>query len=665
MKIRPNRSLPPTLAAVSRLPFTRLFPCSRFVRVPAVLAALCLAPAAGLAQTGTCTITQQPADQTVCADIGGANQFTLTASISDASTWVLWQLPFAGGARVAIDSSDKSVTTATETLYAYSTNQSGFYYFEFSRPVFPQCVTDTRSAKVQVLPAGPQSQSSPVSQTVCQGDTATLAATATSDSTGVTYFWTKNGGTMSDTSRITGTSGTGLTATLTITNVHDSDAASYAVSWSTANCGMTSQSQPASLTVDDALVVDTQPADTISCVGGTVALSCHASYTEHPPGSSLEPSYQWQKQAGNGNWSNRAGATNSLLTIGPLAAGDAGYYRCKLTSPACGVAYSDSAQVILGAPGIVTQPTSVAACPGSAATFSIVANNTNASTTYQWFKAVNGTFKNPGGTNVSGKLTSTLTISNVGSTDATNYICTLNNPADVGGCNNSTDSVVVTLTVSPDPPTIVSNPAAVTVPAGGTAMFTVVASSSDLTYQWRNGNNVLINDGVLANGTVVSGATTPTLVLSSINPADVAHFYHAVVGNECGSATSSASALTVNGCPFISMPPSDVLICSGTPTNFSLTALGTPPPTYQWRLNGTNVPGATNATIEFDSPGAGDVGTYDCLLSNCLRFCGQRSGDPDPERRGHHPTAEPVVRLRRSQPSSRDSTSPPQTAWRR
>jgi hypothetical protein len=87
---------------------------------------------------------------------------------------------------------------------------------------------------------------------------------------------------------------------------------------------------------------------------------------------------------------------------------------------------------------------------------------------------------------------------------------------------------------SPVPPSISSQPANLTVPAGQTATFSVGASgSAPLSYQWqRNGTNI--------PGATAAAYTTPAAAL-----ADSGSQFQVIVGNAAGSLTSRAATLTV------------------------------------------------------------------------------------------------------------------------
>ena len=100
-------------------------------------------------------------------------------------------------------------------------------------------------------------------------------------------------------------------------------------------------------------------------------------------------------------------------------------------------------------------------------------------------------------------------------------------------------SVSVTVSVSDIdvPPTIASQPAALSVVAGSEAVFAVVARGTEaLSYQWRR------------NGVAINGANAPVLKLAQVTPAD-ATGYSVLVSNPAGSVVSDAALLTVSDGP--------------------------------------------------------------------------------------------------------------------
>jgi WD40 repeat protein len=148
--------------------------------------------------------------------------------------------------------------------------------------------------------------------------------------------------------------------------------------------------------------------------------------------------------------------------------------------------------------------------------------------------------------------------------------------------------VVPAATSAPD---ITTQPSPVTVYAGSTAAFTVVASGPQtLAYQWRRGGTNLVDQGNIS-GSTSAGSTTSTLTLTNVTFADVYTNYDVVVTNNYGAITSIVASLTV-------LTPADAVSSQVV----ALGALGF------WEFNETNDP-ALGGAAACDYVG-GFNGTY-------------------------------------------------------
>ncbi len=74
--------------------------------------------------------------------------------------------------------------------------------------------------------------------------------------------------------------------------------------------------------------------------------------------------------------------------------------------------------------------------------------------------------------------------------------------------------------------------------------------------------------------------------------------YAVVVTNVAGAETSAVAVLTVWVPPAIVTQPQSTTNVVGTTANFSVTASGTAPLSYQWQFNGTNIGGATSSSSD-------------------------------------------------------------------
>jgi hypothetical protein len=148
---------------------------------------------------------------------------------------------------------------------------------------------------------------------------------------------------------------------------------------------------------------------------------------------------------------------------------------------------------------------------------------------YQWRKG-QANLSDQG--NISGALTSSLTISNVGQSDLGSYSVVVSNDG------NSVTSAVVTLTLT-QAPQITSQQQNATCLAGTTVFFNVAASgTAPLYYQWTK------NSVGLADGGNISGATTARLTIASASHSDEGT-YSVVVTNAAGSVASANVQLTL------------------------------------------------------------------------------------------------------------------------
>lgn len=242
------------------------------------------------------------------------------------------------------------------------------------------------------------------------------------------------------------------------------------------------------------------------------------------------------------------------------------------------------------APTITNQPASQTVTAGANVSFTVAAAGT-APFAYQWRK---------GGVNLTGATSATLALGSVTASSAGQYSVVVSNSA------GSVSSATATLTVNAPTtaPTITTHPAAQTVTVGSRVTFSVVASgSAPFSYVWRR------------NGVALAGATQSSYVIAAATTADAGN-YSVVVSNSAGSATSNSAALTVQVPPALTVAPSAQTVSAGERITLSVTAGGSPAPTYQWQKNGVNLAGATSSTLVIAAAAPSDAGTYSVTVTN-------------------------------------------------
>jgi hypothetical protein len=174
----------------------------------------------------------------------------------------------------------------------------------------------------------------------------------------------------------------------------------------------------------------------------------------------------------------------------------------------------------------------------------------------------------------------------------------------ITGCNGGGDGG------APLAPTITTQPSNQTVTAGQTATFTVAATgSAPFTYQWQR------------NNTNISGATNASYTTPVTTALDNGATFRCVVTNSAGSVTSNSAMLTVNVLPAITTQPVSTTVMVGGTATFTVVAMGTPSPTYQWAANPgtgwTNITGATSTGYTTPAAVVADNGTlFQCFVTN-------------------------------------------------
>jgi hypothetical protein len=261
------------------------------------------------------------------------------------------------------------------------------------------------------------------------------------------------------------------------------------------------------------------------------------------------------------------------------------------------VRWTDQGAIYFGDPYVHSNPANQSKNVGETATFSVAAWS-DATISYQWqSRPSGGSWSDISGATSSSYVTPTLVAGDHGK----QYRCRLNR----SGYPN-VFSEVATLSISCVPPSITSQPASLVRCAGQMASFSVAASGTSPSYQWRK------------NGSNISGATSSTYTIPSVGVGDAAN-YNCVVTNACGSVTSNTASLTVNVPPSITLQPADTTVTEGDNVTLTVAAEGTSPISYQWRKNEIDIVGAVSAAYTINNAEVEDSGSYDCVVSN---MCG-------------------------------------------
>jgi YD repeat-containing protein len=233
-------------------------------------------------------------------------------------------------------------------------------------------------------------------------------------------------------------------------------------------------------------------------------------------------SYQWYEGDSGAVQVPVANATSATLSISPTVTKK---YWCQVKGT-CGVpTNSAAATVTICQPATATTPyTSFQIQSGQSAIIGV--NVAGTSPTLQWYQGTSGNTSTP----LSGKTTTPITVSPAATTQ---YWARASNT-----CANG-DGPTITVDVCTIP-SITTQPANATVPVNGTAVLSVVASTSPgtVTYQWYSGAS---GDTSVPVGTNSSNFTTPAIT------ADTQYWVRVTRG----ACSVNSNAATVYACTLL------------------------------------------------------------------------------------------------------------------
>ncbi|MEI7732004.1 MAG: immunoglobulin domain-containing protein, partial [Verrucomicrobiota bacterium] len=455
-------------------------------------------------------------------------------------------------------------TNPTLTMPMVSTNGTGDY-----RVVVHNVLGSVTSAVavVTVVMLPPTIITAPVSQTAALGGAANFAVTA-SGTAPMTYQWYWNGALLPGATN----------SFFTLMDAQRNNEGSYFVVISNAVGSITST--VATLTVVDLANIKQDPQGFTAKAGVVTNLSVRAS-------GSTPLYYQWYKDD-----SLVAGANGSTFAFPNLQWPQAGNY-CVVVTNAYGAATSAVAVVtVLSPPFITSQPQNQSALLNGNASLSVTAEGTSP-LSYQWFK---------GSSPILNANDNVLALANVQRADGTGYSVIITNQY------GSITSSVATLTVL-EGPSIVQSPLSFTGLVASVGSLTVSAKGAPpLFYQWYK------------NGALIPNATAAAYSFSSLSLAEAGNYY-VVVSNAYAKATSVVATVTVLSPPYVINQPQNVTAPVGGSANFSVTAGGTDPLSYQWYKSVNNVQwtmlaGATNLQLAIYNLQLADAGSFAVVVAN-------------------------------------------------
>ncbi|MBT1686505.1 PKD-like domain-containing protein [Dawidia soli] len=532
--------------------------------------------------TQTATTANAGADADVCGPVA-----TLAGNTPGVGSGVWTKVSGPG----TVSFNDDTQANATATVSAYGT-----YIFQWAvtNGACPATV-DHVQIRYSDLPAV---TNPPTDAVVCAGQNASFTVVATG--AGLTYQWqVDNGGGFVNLGAVT------TSPSLTVSAVTPTmDGYRYRAVVK-GNCTPDAISAPARLTVHELPEIVGQPASQTTCQLNATPVSFTVA-----AGVPTGVSYQWQMSSNGGltyspivtdGGGIYSGYTTGILSLVNLPASYNGYlYRAVITGVcAPGVTSNGALLTVQSSASITVPPTPATVCEDGTVQFKVTATGTNL--TYAW--RMNGAPISDN-TIYSGSNTATLTLSNVPASYNNNQYSVVVSSA----CANAT-STPVALAVNTQP-VITSHPTATppVICQGANTTITAAASGTGVSYTWQVSTNGGVSYTAVSNGGVYSGATTSSLVLTSVPVGYDGYLYRAVATGTCAPpAVSNSSLLRVQATAVIAAEPVAQVVCEGGVIQFSVAATGSGL-TYRWRQNGVNLSnsavfsGVTTPTLTITAP---------------------------------------------------------------
>jgi hypothetical protein len=238
-------------------------------------------------------------------------------------------------------------------------------------------------------------------------------------------------------------------------------------------------------------------------------------------------------------------------------------------------------------PEITLQPRSQSVPAGSAVPLFVITSG-GADLKYQWYKD---------GAAIVGATSASLQFLSVQPGDAGRYEVDVSNFAGVVRSQVAQLDVTVPVTISVPPMNQEVAP-------GDRVRFAVIVSGADsIGYQW------------VRDGNPIAGAVQAVYEIPSAQSTD-AGLYSVRVRSGAQEIQSAAAVLTVTQVPVINRSPQTLAVALGGEAGFTVGASGAGVLSYQWRLNGLDLPGATAAGLVVPAVGGVHVGDYTVVVSN-------------------------------------------------
>lgn len=419
---------------------------------------------------------------------------------------------------------------------------------------------------------------------ICTGTTVTYTATATNTGGSAVYQWKINGVNV-------GTNSTVFTSS----SINNGDVVSCQL---TSSLACTSPTTVTSNTITMSVNSIVTPYLSISASSSVVCQGTTVSFSAIATNGGAAPIYQWKLNGSNVGINSSSYSSSSLLNGDVVSCILTSNLTCFTSSSATSNTITMSLSPSVVASVSISSSNGTTICQGTTNTFTAVATNGGSFPIYQW--KVNGF-------NV-GFNQSTYSTASLGNGDVVTCQMT-----STEACPNLLTSVsnAITMTVNPStPPTIViSSNQGTSICAGAGVVFSssITNGGSSPNYQWTlNGSTVGTNNPNYTASSLLQGDIVSCILTSNASCAN---------GVIATSNTLSFN-VTSNVTPSVSINASSSTICANSTATFTASPTnGGTTPSYQWKVNGSNV--GTNSSL-FTSTSLQNGDIVSCVLTSSL-----------------------------------------------
>ncbi|WP_439879960.1 PKD-like domain-containing protein [Pontibacter sp. MBLB2868] len=486
-------------------------------------------PSTGCSVVKPVTVTVNPTPElssTVTATVCSGTSFNYTATSTTAGVSFSWSRSAVTGISPATASGNSA--TINETLTNSTVNP---VVVSYSVTMSANGCSNTQDVEVTVNPL-PVLSSDLTPAAICSG--ATFVYTATSETSGVTFSWSRTA-----VAGISGsTAGTGNSATINETLINTTDNpidVTYVITASANNC----DGPPQNVTVR----VNPIPALS-SATSATICSGSAFNYTA--TSATAGATFSWSRSAVTGvsntaNNGNSASISETIVNItsNPVVV----TYNVTMTSNGC--SNSETVVVTVNPSPTLSSPLTATICSGT--TFDYTATSTTVGVSFSWSRASVTGISPTTASGSTAAISETLTNSTVNPVVVT-YSITMT--AD--GCSNTQD---VKVTVNPSPVlTSTLSPGAVC--NGSAFSYKPSSATAGVTFSWTRHGDAFGN--LPANG---SGDISETLNNTSDKPITVIYLFTTTTANGCSGTVQSVS-VTVNPSPKLTGTLATT-VCSG------------------------------------------------------------------------------------------------------